>query len=69
MAPDPKTGLCPSCVHARRIRSALGSDFLMCARSKDDSRYPKYPRLPVTSCPGFEERIGGAQTNPAEELT
>jgi hypothetical protein len=28
----------------------------MCERSKTDSRYPKYPRVPVLECPGFEAR-------------
>jgi len=26
----------------------------MCLRSKTDERYPKYPRLPVERCPGYE---------------
>ena len=33
-----------------------GSEFSMCLRSKDDERYPKYPRVPVGSCPGYEGR-------------
>jgi hypothetical protein len=28
----------------------------MCERSKVDPRFAKYPRLPVTSCPGYERR-------------
>ncbi len=28
----------------------------MCLRSKEDSRYPKYPRVPVGRCPGYERR-------------
>lgn len=28
----------------------------MCLRSKLDPRFPKYPRIPVASCPGFERR-------------
>lgn len=68
---NPEAGLCPTCVHARRVRSARGSDFLMCARSKDDRRYPKYPRLPVTNCPGFEEREVAVDANSpcSDELT
>ena len=30
----------------------------MCLRHKDDPRYPKYPRIPVASCPGFEPPKG-----------
>jgi hypothetical protein len=28
----------------------------MCERSKTDERYPKYPRLPVERCAGYEDR-------------
>jgi hypothetical protein len=28
----------------------------MCERSKTDPAYPKYPRLPVLECAGFEKR-------------
>jgi hypothetical protein len=28
--------------------------FWLCARSADDPRFAKYPRLPVLRCPGFE---------------
>jgi len=47
-------GLCATCVHARRVESARGSVFWLCARSAEDPRFPRYPRLPVLRCPGFE---------------
>jgi len=47
-------GLCAECVHARPVTSARGSTFWLCGRSAEDPRYPKYPRLPVLRCPGFE---------------
>jgi hypothetical protein len=47
-------GLCATCRHTRRVESARGSTFWLCARSADDPRFPKYPRLPVLRCPGFE---------------
>lgn len=47
-------GLCGRCVHAREIVSGRGSRFLLCDRSRYDPRYPRYPQLPVLSCPGFE---------------
>jgi hypothetical protein len=28
----------------------------MCERSKTDPRYPKYPRVPVLECRGYERR-------------
>jgi hypothetical protein len=47
-------GLCARCAHARPIHSAKGSTFWLCRRSETEpTRYPKYPPLPVRSCPGF----------------
>ena len=47
-------GLCAVCRHARRIRSNKGSVFFLCGLAATDPRFPKYPRLPVLSCDGFE---------------
>ncbi|MDX2170506.1 MAG: hypothetical protein SF182_25765 [Deltaproteobacteria bacterium] len=47
-------GLCGDCRHARRIRSARGSTFHLCARAAADPRYARYPPLPVLRCPGHE---------------
>lgn len=49
---DSALGLCANCLHARVIASAKGSQFLLCQLSQSDSRFPKYPRLPVLQCPG-----------------
>jgi len=51
---DPPAGLCATCGHARVIVTDRGSRFLLCGRSATDDRYPRYPRLPVTACPGYE---------------
>jgi len=51
-----KAGLCGSCLHAERIASSKGSVFLLCALSRSDRRFAKYPRLPVLSCPGYASR-------------
>ena len=51
-------GLCDSCAHQTLVHNTRGSTFSMCLRSKDDERYPKYPRVPVGSCPGYERRSG-----------
>jgi hypothetical protein len=48
-----KAGLCDTCVHQKLIRNTRGSTFSMCELSKTDKRFPKYPRLPVASCPGY----------------
>ena len=52
-APEP-VGLCESCAHVRTIRSERGSIFVMCRRSATDPRFARYPRLPVSICPGHE---------------
>lgn len=47
-------GLCDSCVHQQLVRNTRGSVFSLCKRSREDSAYPRYPRVPVLSCPGHE---------------
>jgi len=51
-------GLCDSCVHQHVVRNTRGSSFSLCQRSKTEpDRYPRYPRLPVTECAGYERRV------------
>jgi hypothetical protein len=50
-------GLCADCRFARVIRSDRGSVFFQCGKSFEDARFPKYPRLPVRQCSGYE-RVG-----------
>ena len=47
-------GLCDSCVHQRIVRNTRGSSFSLCERSRTQPEFPRYPRVPVLSCPGFE---------------
>jgi hypothetical protein len=47
-------GLCAGCRHAHLIETGRGSTFVLCERSRTDPRFPRYPRLPVVRCPGFE---------------
>ena len=49
-------GLCDSCVHQQLVHTTRGSTFSLCRRSKTEPEYPKYPRLPVLRCPGYEVR-------------
>jgi hypothetical protein len=53
-----RAGLCDSCVHQQLVRNTRGSEFSLCRRSRADPAYPKYPRLPVLACPGYEPRAG-----------
>jgi hypothetical protein len=46
-------GLCAGCLHATRVLSRKGSIFYLCQLSAVDSRFVKYPVLPVRSCPGY----------------
>jgi hypothetical protein len=50
----PNAGLCVRCVHARAVPSATGQIFVRCARSATDPAFPKYPRLPVVVCAGYD---------------
>jgi DNA-3-methyladenine glycosylase I len=52
--PSPSAGLCDSCRHQRVVRNTRGSSFSLCRRSTEDDRFPRYPRIPVTSCTGYE---------------
>jgi mannose-6-phosphate isomerase-like protein (cupin superfamily) len=52
---DKSAGLCAACAHVRIVRSDRGSSFYLCGLSSSDPRYPKYPRLPVLACAGYEE--------------
>lgn len=49
-------GLCADCLHVLRIVSDRGSIFYSCLRAKTDPGFPKYPRLPVLICPGYEAK-------------
>ncbi len=51
------TGLCSTCIHAKEMRNDRGSVFLLCLLSRTDARYPKYPRLPVLRCEGYEPLV------------
>ncbi|PYX84175.1 MAG: hypothetical protein DMG70_07365 [Acidobacteria bacterium] len=49
-------GLCADCIHARVVRSDRNSVFYFCQLALTDPRFEKYPRLPVLSCAGYEQR-------------
>ena len=53
-------GLCDTCRHQRVIGTTRGSQFSMCEKSKEDRRFPKYPRIPVAACPGYARRDDAA---------
>ena len=57
-------GLCIKCKHAKRLVSAKGSEFWFCKRAETDEKFPRYPRLPVTQCRGFEEGAVDSENAP-----
>jgi hypothetical protein len=50
----PNAGLCRDCAHRRLVGAPGRSTFVQCGRARDDARFARYPRLPVTACEGFE---------------
>ena len=65
---DEAAGQCARCRHARVVRTPR-SLFWLCGRWREDPRYERYPRLPVTGCPGFEPLPPGERPpeGPAQE--
>ena len=49
-----RAGLCADCRWARRVPNARGSVFFLCRRAETDPAFPRYPRLPVLACPGYD---------------
>jgi hypothetical protein len=47
-------GLCGHCAQCQLIDGAR-TRFYLCLRAASDTRFRKYPSLPVTACPGHEE--------------
>ena len=68
-------GLCATCRRARVVGNRRGSRFWLCTRSADDPRFPRYPRLPVLRCAGYdpgvdperEDETEGAEPGPPHE--
>lgn len=57
-------GLCDSCVHRQLVPNTRGSVFSLCLRSRSDPSYPRYPRLPVVDCRGYEPTSSEAEWLP-----
>ena len=59
----PPAGLCDSCRHQQIVRNTRGSVFSLCRRSKTEpERFPRYPRLPVAECVGYERGTTGEES-------
>lgn len=58
-------GLCDACAHQSLVRNTRGSVFSLCLRSRTEPAYPRYPRVPVASCPGYEAIAPSGPARPA----
>jgi hypothetical protein len=47
-------GLCATCTHAKLNETHRGTVYLRCTRAVWDETLPRYPRLPVTDCTGYD---------------
>lgn len=48
-----EAGLCATCRHSELVPGAR-SRFWLCGLSRTDDRFPRYPRLPILQCSGYE---------------
>ena len=53
---DVTSGLCAQCAFVRVNQTRRGPTYVRCTRASWDERLVKYPRLPVISCLGYQER-------------
>ncbi len=66
--PSPDAGICDRCRHQQVIRTTRGSRFSLCRRSRDEpERFPRYPRLPVIVCPGYQPAEGTGRTRTIQD--
>lgn len=50
-------GLCATCEHLR-VQASKTSVFVRCGLAETESRFPKYPPLPVRVCEGYRPAPG-----------
>lgn len=60
---EKRVGLCFRCRHARRV-PAPRAEYWLCQLSAVDPRFPKYPRLPVLACDGYEPHTDEERGDP-----
>ena len=56
-------GLCETCRFGRTVRGAR-STFWRCGRADSDPSFPRYPALPVLTCPGYSPPAAGGEAAP-----
>jgi hypothetical protein len=55
-------GLCRFCQHMQRTTTRRGSVFYLCLLARVDTRFRKYPPLPVQHCPGYTPQAHSSST-------
>ena len=50
-----EVGLCLACRWMRVVTNRRGSTFYRCTLADTDSRFRRYPALPVVRCEGYQE--------------
>jgi hypothetical protein len=58
---EDRIGLCAGCRYMRRVESDRGSTFYFCEVSITDPNFPKYPRLPVVKCSGYDPKLSDSE--------
>lgn len=49
-----EAGLCGNCRHALLNQTRRGPVYLRCQLASIDEAFPRYPRLPVLRCSGYQ---------------
>lgn len=57
---SPRSGLCGRCRNARITNAKNGSRFYLCRLSGVNPLFPRYPRIPVLRCAGYEALANAA---------
>lgn len=53
--PPERIGLCVDCMHAKELKTKNDYPIYMCTLAEKDSRFLKYPRLPMRECSGYKK--------------
>jgi len=63
-----QVGLCENCKNVEIVSSRRGGQFYLCTLAARDSRFAKYPRLPVLNCPGYVDKSEGTARDQEETM-
>lgn len=52
-------GLCADCANAKKLRTKIDAVIYLCGLAAVQAKFPKFPRLPVLACAGYEKARPG----------